>query len=47
MEIFSSKLVNIEPPEIQKLIQEHKKLFQDFPLEIPPERDIEHIIKVK
>jgi len=33
--------------EIQDLIQKHKKVFQDLPMELPPQRRIEHIIEVK
>jgi hypothetical protein len=47
MEISASELVNIDPPKIQKLIQKNKKVFQDLPLELPPKREIEHIIEVK
>jgi hypothetical protein len=33
--------------DVQDLIQKHKKVFQDLPMELPPQRRIEHIIEVK
>jgi hypothetical protein len=33
--------------EIQDLIQTHKKVFQDLPVDLPPQRRIEHIIEIK
>eukprot|EP00253_Pinus_taeda_P030836 PITA_30836 len=33
--------------EIPSLIQRYEKVFQDLPMKLPPERQIEHIIKVK
>jgi hypothetical protein len=33
--------------KIQDLIRKHKKVFQDLPMELPPQRRIEHIIEVK
>jgi len=47
MEILASELVDSKETEIQQLIQKHKKVFQDLPMELPPERDIEHIIEMK
>jgi hypothetical protein len=47
MEILASEVVYSQHPEIQGLIQKHEKVFQDLPMELPPERRIEHIIEVK
>jgi len=33
--------------EIQKLLQRYKQIFEDLPMQLPPERSIEHIIEVK
>jgi len=33
--------------EVEELIQKHKKVFEDLPMELPPERRIEHIIEIK
>jgi hypothetical protein len=38
MEIQESKQDNSRAPEIQELIQKHKKVFQDLPMELPPQR---------
>jgi hypothetical protein len=32
---------------VQNIIQKHKSIFQDFAMGLPPQRRIEHIIKVK
>jgi hypothetical protein len=47
MEIQESEQDNSRAPEIQELIQKHKKVFQDLPMELPPQRRIEHVIEVK
>ena len=47
MEIQESEQDDSRTSEIQDLIQKHKKVFQDLPMEIPPQRRIEHIIEVK
>ena len=33
--------------EIQELLQKYEKVFQNIPMQLPPERSIEHIIEVK
>ena len=43
--MLASKLISKEPPEIQELIKKHKKVLQDFPLCIPPQREIKHIVE--
>jgi hypothetical protein len=47
MEILASKVVHYQHPEIEALIQKYDKVFQDLPMNFPPERKIEHIIEVK
>ena len=34
-------------PKTQGLIQKYKKVFEDLPMELPPERKIEHAIEIK
>jgi hypothetical protein len=45
--IQESKQDDSKTSDIQDLIQKHKKVFQDLPMELPPQRRIEHIIEVK
>ena len=33
--------------EIQELMQKHHKVFQELPMELPPNRKIEHIIEIE
>ena len=33
--------------EIQDMIRKHEKVFQDLPMKIPPNREIEHTIEFK
>jgi hypothetical protein len=33
--------------EIQDLIQTYKKVFQDLPMDLPPQKRIEHLIEIK
>jgi len=47
MKRLPPEVVNTDRPEIQELIQKHTKVFQDLPLELPPKREIEHIIEVE
>ena len=47
MELLTSEVVKPGHPEIQGLIQKYKKVFEDLPMELPPERKIEHVIKIK
>lgn len=47
MEIQDSEQDNYRALEIQELVQKHKKVFQDLPMELPPKRRIEHVIEVK
>ena len=34
-------------PEIQELIQKHRKVFQELPMDLPPNRKIKHIIEIE
>ena len=47
MELLTSEGVKLGQPEIQGLIQKYKKVFEDIPMELPPEINIEHVIEVK
>ena len=47
MEAQETKGENAKPSKIQELIQKHKKVFQDLPMKLPPERNIEHTIEIK
>jgi hypothetical protein len=47
IEIQKSKQDDSRTSDIQDLIQKHKKVFQDLPMELPPQRRIEHIFEVK
>ena len=47
MELLTSEVVKSGQPEIQGLIQKYKKVFEDLPMELPPERKIEHVIEIK
>ena len=33
--------------EIQEMIQKHRKVFQELPMELPPNRTIKHIIEIE
>ena len=39
--------IGLKTLNIQDLIQKHKKVFQDLPMELLPQIRIEHIIEVK
>ena len=45
--MLSENMTREESPEIQDLIQKHEKIFQDLPMKMPPNREIEHTIEVK
>ena len=47
MELLTSEVVKQDHPEIQGLIQKYKKVFEDLPMELRPERKIEHVIEIK
>ena len=47
MELLTSEVVKPGHLEIQGLIQKYKKVFEDLPMELPPERKIEHVIEIK
>ena len=36
-----------KPSEIQELLQKYHKAFKVLPMELPPNRKIEHIIEIK
>jgi len=38
---------NEESPEVQDLVRKHEEVFQDLPLKMLPNREIEHTIEVK
>ena len=39
--------VDCNPPKIQELIQKHHKVFQELPMELSPNRNIEHLIEIE
>lgn len=39
-------MISEESPEVNELIQNHEKVFQDLPMKFPPKREIEHTIEV-
>jgi hypothetical protein len=47
IEIQESKHDDSRTSYIQDIIQKHKKIFQDLPMKLPPQRRIELIIEVK
>jgi hypothetical protein len=47
LEMLSANMTREESPEIQDLIRKHEKVFQDLPMKMPPNREIEHTIEVK
>ena len=47
LEMLSTKMINEVSLEVQGIIQKHEKIFQDLPMKIPPNREIEHTIEVK
>ena len=47
MEILTSEGDMDKQPEVQELIQKHRKVFQELPMELPPNRKIEHIIEIE
>ena len=47
MELLTSELVKQDHPEIQGLIQKYKKSIRRPPMDLPPERKIEHVIEIK
>ena len=47
LEMLSANMISEESPKIQDLIQKREKLFQDLPMKMPPNREIEHTIEVK
>ena len=47
LEMLSANMTREKSPEIQDLIRKHEKVFQDLPMKMPPNREIEHTIEVK
>ena len=47
MELLTCEGDDYKPLEIQELIQKRRKVFQELPMELPPNRKIEHIIDVE
>jgi len=47
LEMLSANMTSEESPEIQHLIRKHEKVFQDLPMKMLPNREIEHTIEVK
>jgi len=45
--MLSAMMISEESPEVQDLIQKHEKVFQDLPMKMPPNREIEHTTEVK
>ena len=46
MEILTSEGYMDKQPEIQEIIQKHRKVFQELPIELLPNRKTEHIIEI-
>ena len=36
-----------KPPKIHELIQKHQKVFQELPMELPPNRKTEHLMELE
>ena len=47
MEILMCEGDMEKQPEIQELIEKNHKVFQELPMELPPNRKIEHIIEIE
>ena len=47
MELLTCEGDMDKQPEIQELIQKHHKVFQELPMELPPNKKIEHIIEIE
>ena len=47
LEMLSVSMTKEESPEIQDLTRKHEKVFQDLPMKMPPNSEIEHRIEVK
>ena len=47
LEMLFANMTREESPEIQDMIRKHEKIFQDLPMKMPPNREIEHTIEVK
>ena len=47
LEMLSTKRNHKESLEVQGLVQEHKKVFQDPPMKMPLNREIKHPIELK
>ena len=47
MELLTCEGDDYKPTKIQEIIQKHHKVFQELPMDLPPNRKIEHIIEVE
>ena len=47
MELLTCEGDMEKQPEIKELIKKHHKVFQELPMELPPNINIEHIIKIE
>ena len=47
MELLTCDGDDYKPLEIQVLIEKHHKVFQEFPMELPPNRKIEPMIEIE
>ena len=47
MELLTCEGDDCKPSEIQELIQKHHKVFQELPMELPPNRKMEHLIELE
>ena len=47
MEILTSEGDMGKQLETQEIIRKHHKVFQELPMELPPNRKIEHIIEIE
>lgn len=45
--MLSTNMTSEESPEIQDLIRKHEKVFQDLPMKMLPNREIEQTIEIK
>ena len=47
MELLTCEGDMDKQPEIQELIQKYHEVFEELPMELPPNRKIKHIIEIK
>ena len=47
MELLTCERDDYKPLEIQELIEKHHKVFQELPMELPPNKKTEHLIELE